>query len=96
MNISYEKANNLLRVSNILPVRTSKTRNAAFNSVEHPDLFMCHRSEGCIQKHISPDCNLDLIYNVAGVNGCIFGVSDLQSGCAAPKSTIQGPSGTFE
>jgi hypothetical protein len=73
----------------------SKTRNAAFKSVEQPDLFMCHRSAGGIQKHISPDCNVDLIYNDTGVNGFIFSVSDLQPGCAKPESTIQGPSGTF-
>jgi hypothetical protein len=41
------------------------------------------------------DCNLDLVYNVAGVNGFIFGVSYLQPRCAAQKSSIQGPSGTF-
>jgi hypothetical protein len=33
--------------------------------------------------------------DVTGVNGCIFGVSDLQPGRAAPKSAIHGPSGTF-
>ena len=48
-----------------------------------------------MQKYIRPDCNLHLIYDVTGVNGCIFGVSDLQPGRAGPKSAIQGSSGTF-
>ena len=56
---------------------------------------MCHRSAGDIQKYIRSDCNLDLTYDVTSVNGCIFGVSDLQPGCAAPRSAIQGPAGTF-
>ena len=48
---------------------------------------MCHMSAGCIQEHIRPECNVDLIYDVTGVNGCIFGCSDLQPGCAAPISS---------
>jgi len=42
-----------------------------------------------------PDCNLDVLYDITGVTGCIFGMFDLQSGCAAQRSAIQGPSGTF-
>jgi len=57
---------------------------------------MCHRSAGGIQKHIRPDCYLDIIHDVTGVDGCIFSVYNLQPGCATPGSAIQGPSGTFE
>jgi len=64
-------------------------------SVKQSDIFMCHRSAAAIQKHIRPDCNLHLIHDVTCVNGCIFGVSDLQPGRAARKSAIQGPSGTL-
>jgi len=56
---------------------------------------MCHRSAGCSQEHSRQDSKFDLMFDVTGVNGCIFGVSDLQPGRAAPKSAIQGPSGTF-
>ena len=82
-------------LENIQLVLTSKTRNGAFNSVVQPDIFMCRRSAGDIQKHIGSNCNLDIIYDVTGVNSCVFGVFHLQSGCAAPRSAIQGPSGTF-
>ena len=56
---------------------------------------VCRRTAGGIQKHIGPDCSLDVKYDFSGVNGCIFGVSDLQPGRAAPTSAIQGPSGAF-
>jgi len=56
---------------------------------------MCHRSTGGIQKYIREDCKLHFICDVICVNGCIFGVSDLQPGRAAPTSAIQGSSGTF-
>jgi hypothetical protein len=56
---------------------------------------MCYRSAGIIQKQISTDYTFDLTYDITGVNGCIFGFSDLQPGCATPTSAIQGPSGTF-
>ena len=57
---------------------------------------MCHTSAGWrSQEHIRSDCNLDVIYDVTGVTGCIFGVSDLQPGGAAQRSAFQGPSGTF-
>ena len=55
---------------------------------------MCRRSVGCSQEHIMSDCNIDVVYDVTGANGCIFGVSDLQPGSAAPTAAIQGPSGT--
>jgi len=83
-------------IQNIQPVRTYKTQTGAFSSVEQPDLFMCYRSAGCIKKHIWPNCNLDITFDVTGFNGCLFGVLNLQSGCAAPTSAIQGPSGAFE
>jgi len=73
----------------------SKTRKNAFNSVEKPDQFVCYRSAGDIQKQIWQNCKLDIIYDVTGGNGCIFGVFNLQPGCATPTSAIQGPSGTF-
>jgi hypothetical protein len=57
---------------------------------------MCYRAAGIIQKQISSDYTFDLISDVSGVNGCIFGFSDLQPGCATPTSAIQGPSGTSE
>jgi hypothetical protein len=56
---------------------------------------MCYRSAGIIQKQISTDYTFDLKYDITGVNGCIFGFSDLQPGCATPTSAIQEPSGTF-
>jgi len=56
---------------------------------------MCYRYAGSIKKHIRPNCNVDIIYDDTGVNGCIFGVFNLQPGCAAPTPAIQGPSGTF-
>ena len=58
-------------------------------------MFMCYRAAGSIQKHIWPNCNDDIIFDVTGFNGCIFGVLNLQPGCAAPTSAIQGPSGTL-
>ena len=74
----------------------SRTKpGTVLNSVKQSDIFMCHRSAGAIQKYVRQDCILHLIYDVICVNGCIFGVSDLQPGRAAPKSAIQGPSGTF-
>ena len=76
-------------------IRTSQTRNDAFNCVEKPDLFVCYRSAGCIQKNVWQTFNLDIVYDVTGVNGCIFSVFNLQPGCAAPTSAIQGPSGAF-
>jgi len=57
---------------------------------------MCYRSAGSIKKHIWTNCKLDIISDVTGVNGCIFGVFNFQPGCAAPTSAIQGPSGAFE
>ena len=56
---------------------------------------MCYRTAGWSHEHITEDCELDVIYDVTGVNGCIFGVSDLHPGRAAPTFAIQGPSGTF-
>jgi len=82
-------------IHNIQPVRTSKIRNCALNSVEQPDMSMCYRSAGSIQKHIWPNCNDDFTFDDTGFNGCIFGVLNLQPGCATPRSAIQGPSGTF-
>ena len=57
---------------------------------------MCHRSAEWSQEHIRPDCHLYVIYDVTSVTGCILGVSDLQLGCAAPRSAFQGPSGAPE
>ena len=82
------------RLEYIQLVLTSKTRRV-LNSVKQSHIFMCHRSAGDNQKYIRQVCNLHLIYDVAGVNGCIFRVSDLQPGSAAPTSAIQGPSRTF-
>ena len=79
----------------IQPVRTSKTKNGALNIVDQHDLFMFYRSAGSIQKHIWPNCNDDITFDDTGFNGCIFGVLNLQPGCATPRSAIQGPSGTF-
>jgi len=74
----------------------SRTKpGTVLNSVKQSDIFMCHRSAGAIQKYVMQDCKLHLIYDVTGVNGCIFGVSDLQPGRAAPRSAIQGSSGSF-
>jgi hypothetical protein len=56
---------------------------------------MVHRSAGRSQEHVRPDCNVDLICDVNGVNGGIFGVPDIKPGCATPTSALQGPSGTF-
>ena len=67
----------------------------ALSRFQHLDIFMCRRSAEGIQKYIRPNCKLDLTYDVTGVNGCVFGVSDLQPSCAAPRSAIQGPAGTF-
>ena len=61
----------------------------------NPELVMCRRSAGRSQEHIRPDFVLDVVYDVTGVTGCIIGVPDLQPGCAATRSAIQGPSGTF-
>jgi hypothetical protein len=55
---------------------------------------MCHRSAEWSQQHIRSDCHIYVIYDVTGVTGCILGVSDLQLGCAAPRSAFQGPSRT--
>jgi hypothetical protein len=56
---------------------------------------MCRRSAGSLQGHVRPNSNLDVVSDVTGVNVCIFGVFELQPGRAAPKSALQGPSGTF-
>jgi hypothetical protein len=56
---------------------------------------MCHRSAEWSQKHIRTDCYFYILYDVTGVTGFILGVFDLQPGCAAPRSAIQGPAGTF-
>jgi hypothetical protein len=56
---------------------------------------VCHRSAEWSQEHIRPDCHFYVIYDVTGVTGFILGFSDLQPGCAAPRSAFQGPSGTF-
>ena len=76
-------------VGNIQPVLTSKNRYGAIHC------FICLRSAGWIQERIRQDCKHDVMFDVTGVTGCIFGFSDLQPGGAAPKSAIQRPSGTL-
>jgi len=51
---------------------------------------------GMSQQHNRPDCDLHIIRDVTGNNGCILGVPDFQPRRAAPKSARQGPSGTCE
>ena len=55
---------------------------------------MFHRSDGPSEDHIRPDCKSFGIYDVSCATGCIFGLSDVQPGCAAPTPPIQGPWGT--
>ena len=59
-------------------------------------MFVCHRSAGWSQDHVRSDCKPHVIYDVTSCTGCLFGVSDVQPGCAAAWTAIQGPSGTSE
>ena len=69
--------------------------NRDFKIIYELKFFMFRRSAGSLQEHVRPNSNLDVVSDVTGVNVCIFGVFDLQPGRAAPKSALQGPSGTF-
>ena len=55
---------------------------------------MFHRSDGPREDHVRPECKFFGIYDVICVTGCIFGLSDIQPGCASPRPPIQGPWGT--
>jgi hypothetical protein len=73
---------------------TAHLNRTRFNfNTSQPAMFC--RSAGCSQERIRSDRDLYVIYDVIGNTGWILGVPDIQSGRRAPKSSIQGPSGSF-